>query len=74
LLQGTASGEAQTLELTHTPWTTTSEDSDDAEDDEVVAACNTLERIELGALCLRRVDPPRDLGEFFHLKISFSVL
>jgi hypothetical protein len=44
LLQGAASGEAQTLELACTSWTATSESGDDAEDDEKVAARNTLER------------------------------
>jgi hypothetical protein len=44
LLQGAAGGEAQTLELACTSWAATSESSDDAEDDEEVAARNTLER------------------------------
>jgi hypothetical protein len=44
LLQGATSGEAQTLELACTPWAATSESGDDAEDDEEVATCNTLER------------------------------
>jgi hypothetical protein len=44
LLQGAASGEAQTLELACTPWVATSESGNDADDDEEVAACNTLER------------------------------
>jgi hypothetical protein len=41
---GTARSEAQTLELACTPWAATSESGDDTEDDEEVAACNTLER------------------------------
>jgi hypothetical protein len=44
LLQGAASGEAQTLELACTSWAATFECGDDAEDDEEVAARNTLER------------------------------
>jgi hypothetical protein len=44
LLQGVASGEAQTLELACTSWAATFECGDDAEDDEEVAARNTLER------------------------------
>jgi hypothetical protein len=44
LLQGAASGEAQTLELTCTPWAVAFESSDDTEDDEEVATHNTLER------------------------------
>jgi hypothetical protein len=44
LLQGAASGEAQTLELTCTSWAATFESGDDIEDDEEVATCNTLER------------------------------
>jgi hypothetical protein len=44
LLQGAVSGEALTLELACTSWAATSESGDDAEDDEEVAACNTLER------------------------------
>jgi hypothetical protein len=44
LLQGAASGESQTLELACTSWSTAFEYGDDAEDDEKVAACNTLER------------------------------
>jgi hypothetical protein len=39
-----ASGEAQTLELACTSWAATSKSGDDAEDDEEVAARNTLER------------------------------
>jgi hypothetical protein len=42
LLQGVASGEAQSLELSCTPWVATFEAGDDAEDDEEAAACNTL--------------------------------
>jgi hypothetical protein len=37
-------GEAQTLELACASWAATSESGDDAEDDEEVAARNTLER------------------------------
>jgi hypothetical protein len=44
LLQGAASGEAQTLELACTPWAAAFEFGDDAEDDEEVAARNTLVR------------------------------
>jgi hypothetical protein len=44
LLQGAASGEAQTLELACTSWAATSKSGDDTEDDEEVAARNTLER------------------------------
>jgi hypothetical protein len=44
LLQGAGSSEAQTLELACTPWAAASEYGDDAEDDEKVAAFNTLER------------------------------
>jgi hypothetical protein len=44
LLQGTASGEAQTLELACTPWVGAFESGDEAEDDEEVAARSTLER------------------------------
>jgi hypothetical protein len=44
LLQGAASGEAQTLELTCTSWAAASEYGDDAEGDEEVAVCNNLER------------------------------
>jgi hypothetical protein len=43
LLQGAASGEAQTLELACTSWAPTSESGDDTEDDEEVATRNTLE-------------------------------
>jgi hypothetical protein len=43
-LQGAASGEAQPLELTCSSWAATSEFDDDVEDDEEVAARNTLER------------------------------
>jgi hypothetical protein len=43
MLQGTASGEAQTLKLTCTLWAATSESGNDAEDDEEVTTCNTLE-------------------------------
>jgi hypothetical protein len=43
LLQGTASDEAQALELTCTLWAATSESGNDAEDGEEVAARNTLE-------------------------------
>jgi hypothetical protein len=50
LLQGTASSEAQTLELACTPWPAAFESGDDAEDDEEVVACNTLER-ELAWAC-----------------------
>jgi hypothetical protein len=42
LLQGAASGEAQTIELACTSWTAASESGDDAEDDEEAAARNTL--------------------------------
>jgi hypothetical protein len=42
LSQGTASGEAQALELACTPWAAASEAGDDVEDDEEVTACNTL--------------------------------
>jgi hypothetical protein len=38
------SGEAQTLELSCTPWTAAFEAGDDAEDDEEVVARNTFER------------------------------
>jgi hypothetical protein len=44
LLQGASSGEAQPLELACSSWVATSESGDDAEDDEEVAARNTLER------------------------------
>jgi hypothetical protein len=44
LLQGAASGGAQALELAYTPWAATFEAGNDAEDDEEVAACHTLER------------------------------
>jgi hypothetical protein len=44
LLQGAMSGEAQTLELSCTSWAATFEFGDDAEDDEEVAARNTLDR------------------------------
>jgi hypothetical protein len=44
LLQGAASGEAQPLELACSSWAATSEFDDDVEDDEEVAARNTLER------------------------------
>jgi hypothetical protein len=44
LLQSTTSGEAQTLELTYTPWAATFEYDDNTEDDEEVATRNTLER------------------------------
>jgi hypothetical protein len=44
LWQGAASGGAQALELTCTPWAATFEAGNDAEDDEEVTACNTLER------------------------------
>jgi hypothetical protein len=37
-----AGGEAQALELTCTPWAAAFEVGDDGEDDEEVAACNTL--------------------------------
>jgi hypothetical protein len=44
LSQGTGSSEARTLELTCTPWAATIGSGDDSEDDEEVAAQNTLER------------------------------
>jgi hypothetical protein len=44
LLRGAASGEAQTLALARTSWAATSESGDDTEDDEEVAARNTVER------------------------------
>jgi hypothetical protein len=44
LLQGTVSGETQTLELACTSWAATSEPGDNTEDDEEVAARNALER------------------------------
>jgi hypothetical protein len=44
LLQGVASGEAQTLELVCTLWTDAFESGDDAEDDKEIAVRNTLER------------------------------
>jgi hypothetical protein len=44
LLQGAVSGEAQALELACTSWVATSGSGDDTEDDEEVAAHNTLER------------------------------
>jgi hypothetical protein len=44
LSQGVGSGEAQVLELACALWATAFEASDDTEDDEVAAACNTLER------------------------------
>jgi hypothetical protein len=43
LSQGTASGEVQALELACTPWAATFGSGDDIEDDEEVAARNTLE-------------------------------
>jgi hypothetical protein len=43
LLQGTTSGEAQTLELSCTPWATAFESGDDTKDDEEVAVHSTLE-------------------------------
>jgi hypothetical protein len=44
LSQGAAGGEAQVLELAYTLWAATSGLGDDSEDDEEVAARNTLER------------------------------
>jgi hypothetical protein len=44
LLQGAASGEAQPLELAYSSWAATSEFGNNVEDDEEVAARNTLER------------------------------
>jgi hypothetical protein len=44
LPQRVGSGEAQVLELAHSPWTAAFEVGDDAEDDEEAAVCNTLER------------------------------
>jgi hypothetical protein len=44
LLQGATIGEAQALELACTSWAATSGSGDDIEDDEEVAAHNTLER------------------------------
>jgi hypothetical protein len=44
LSQGAASGGVQALELACTSWAATFEAGDDTEDDEEVAACNTLER------------------------------
>jgi hypothetical protein len=44
LSQGAVSGGAQALELACTPWAATFEVGDDAEDDEEVAARNTLVR------------------------------
>jgi hypothetical protein len=44
LSQGAASGEAQALELTCTPWAAAFESGDDTEDNEEVAARSTLER------------------------------
>jgi hypothetical protein len=43
LLQGSASGEAQALELARTSWAATPGSGDDTEDDEEVVARNTLE-------------------------------
>jgi hypothetical protein len=43
LSQGAASSEARALELTCTPWAAAFEAGDDAEDDEEVAVCNTIE-------------------------------
>jgi hypothetical protein len=43
MLQGTVSGEAQALKLACTLWAATSESGNDAEDDEEVTSCNTLE-------------------------------
>jgi hypothetical protein len=43
-LQGVASSEAQALELVCTSWVATFGSGDDTEDDEEVAARNTLER------------------------------
>jgi hypothetical protein len=42
--QAAASGEARALELACTPWAAVFGSGDDSEDDEEVAACNTLER------------------------------
>jgi hypothetical protein len=44
LLKGAASGEAQALKLACTSWAATSGPGDDTEDDEEVAARDTLER------------------------------
>jgi hypothetical protein len=44
LSQGAASGEVRGLELACTPWATVFGSGDDSEDDEEVAARNTLER------------------------------
>jgi hypothetical protein len=42
LLQGAASGDAQTLELACTLWAAAFESDNDTEDEDKVAACNTL--------------------------------
>jgi hypothetical protein len=52
LLQGTGSGDAQSLELACTSWAAAFESGDDAEDDKEVAMHNTLER---GLAWARRV-------------------
>jgi hypothetical protein len=44
LSQGIGGGEAQPLELAYATWVASFEVGDIAEDDEEVAACNTLER------------------------------
>jgi hypothetical protein len=43
-LTGATGGEVQSLELACTSWAATSGSGDDAEDDELTAAQNTLER------------------------------
>jgi hypothetical protein len=60
LSQGVASGEARALELACTPWAAAFEAGDDAEDDEEVAACNTLERgLEWARHAFHRLILPR---------------
>jgi hypothetical protein len=75
LLQGAASGEAQTLELTCTSWAATSEPGDDNEDDEEVAARNTLERgLNWPCRIFDELILPATSVSFSHLKLVSLIL
>jgi hypothetical protein len=75
LLQGAVSGEAQTLELTCTSWAATSEPDDDTEDDEEVAARNTLERgLNWPHRAFDELILPATSVSFSHLKLVSLIL
>jgi hypothetical protein len=66
LLQGAASGEAQTLELACTSWVATFESGDDAKDDEEVATRSTLDcRLEWACRSFDELTLPKTPVSFF---------